>query len=165
MGRIILILLLSVAMLFVLVSCGDDGETTGSTVTTGTEAPPTIIDVAGKVYKADITTVNVAWDEGDEEPSQYKQETFVALLKTIYANSVIEFTSETSFTLKGTKDGLWDIVAEDCDRMYNELFQSITKFGNVDVVVEDGTVSFLSDCFVDKEGWGMYFSIDYTLQE
>ena len=151
-----------------LVSCGDTETTettatTSSSQTTETKEPPVTVEVSGKSYKADISTVNIAWDDGVDEPTQYQRETFVAWLKTHFGESVITFNDEKSFILSKTKSGLYDMVVDDCERMYNELFKTIPRLGNVDVVVENGKLSFLSDFFLN--GWGMYFSIDYVLIE
>lgn len=167
MGRkIILVLLLLITVIILCASCGDDGDgTTPTTITATTPStqpivPEVIYEVTGKSYKADMTTVNIAWDE-DNEPTQYQKDTFEAFLKANFGESLIAFSSESSFTLSGTYHSLYDIVANDCDRVDNELFKRIEKQGNVDVVIEDGKISFLSDCFVN--GWKMYFSIDYLL--
>ena len=171
MGKIRLLALMLLFVIIMLASCGDVDDTqatettttTGASQTTETTEPPVTIQVAGKSYKADVTTVNIAWDDLADEPTQYNQETFVAWLKTHFGESVITFTDESSFILSGTKSGLYDMAVDGCERMYNELFKTIPKRGNVDVVVEDGKLSFLSDIFLS--GWGMYFSIDYVLIE
>lgn len=169
MGRIkkIILLTLCAALVTVFASCGED-ETAGTTTTTlivpptgETQEPPKTIEVSGKSYKMDKTTINVAWEEGGEEPTQYQQETFVAHLKALFGESVITFTDENSFIMSGTDGGQLDFEAQNCDRVYNELYQKIGKLGNVDVVIENEKISFLSDFFI--VGWKMYFSIDYTL--
>ena len=88
-----------------LASCGDVDNTqatettttTGASQTTETTEPPVTIQVAGKSYKVDVTTVNIAWDDLADEPTQYNQETFVAWLKTHFGESTITFTDESSF--------------------------------------------------------------------
>ncbi len=167
MGRIRLVVAMILSFLcLAFVSCSDDEATTDSTsqpITSGTEEPPEIISVKGKAYKADISTINIAWDSDGDEPTQIQQDFFIATLKVKYAESVISFSDENSFVLTGTKDGFDDLVVESCDRQYNELFRKIDKLGNVDVVIEEDKVSFLADFFKGANGIKMYFSIDYVL--
>lgn len=148
MKRIIALILCLVTVL-ALVACGCDDE-----------EPVEIINVTGNTYNVDLTTINIAWDEG-KEPSKYQQETFIAAVKTWYAGSKITFTDENSFSLGNTNNENYDFYAENCDRIDNELYKELRMQGNVDVVIYEDKVSFLCDFFL--KGWGMYLSIDYNL--
>ena len=160
MKRIIALALCAVIGL-ALASCGDEGTTVTTTTTSSITVPDVIYKIAGNTYKADISSINVAWDEGGEEPSKYQQETFIAFLKANLGDSVITFSKENSFTLSETNGSMYDLVADDCDRIYNELYKTVSKRGNVDVVIEENKISFLCDFFIS--GWGMYFSMEYKL--
>ena len=142
--------LLCLIIILACVSCGEEEAQTSTTY----------IEVTGKTYKADMSTVNFAWEEGKTQ-NEIKQNDFLASIKNWYANSQITFTDENSFTLSGTNNGNYDFIAEGCDRIDNELYKELRMLGNVDVVVYEDRVSFLCDFFV--KGWGMYLSIDYVL--
>lgn len=145
----IIALALCIVLVGCFVSCGsDDSE------------PVEIINVTGNKYKVDLETVNIAWDEG-KEPTQYQKDTFIAAVKTWFANSQITFENENSFSLFGTNNETHDFYAENCERVDNELYKELRMRGNVDVLILEDKVSFLCDFFL--KGWGMYLSMDYVL--
>ena len=121
--------------------------------------PIKVIEVSGKEFVADMSTLNVAWDEGNE-PTDIQKNYFMNMIDVWFGSSVISFQGETSLTMTGTDNGNHDFVAADCERIDNELFKEISK-GNIDVIVYEDKVSFLCDFFV--KGWGMYVSIDYKI--
>ena len=70
-----------IVFLAVAIYCGDrmlssPSESTSSSNTgntTDTQKPQlTIIEVSGKTYVADLTTLNIAWDENDEPTENEK---------------------------------------------------------------------------------------------
>lgn len=157
-----------VLLLAVAIYCGDrmlstPSDSTGSSNTGNTvdtqNPQPTIFKVSGKTYVADLTTLNIAWDEKDE-PTENNKTNFSNMIKNWFTSSVISFDSETSFALSGTANAMNDFVATDCEREDNELFKKLSQ-GNVDVIIYEDKVSFLCDFFV--KSWGMYISIDYKL--
>lgn len=147
----IMALALSVIFIFSLVACSCDNE-----------EPVEVIKVSGKTYTADLTTINIAWDDG-KEPSQYQKETFISAVKTWYNGSKITFADENSFSLFDTNNGTYDFYAENCQRTNNELVKELKMRGKVDVLILEDKVSFLCDFFV--KGWGLYLSIDYNLEK
>ncbi len=159
-----LILILCLLISFTAVSCGDE-ETPSSQSTTssstqdtgGNEDNVTVYEVSGKSYLADVSTVNIAWDE-DREVTQIQKDTFMALIKTEFKSSTISFSSENSVELIGTNNKSHDFTAQDCDRIDNELFAEIDKKGKIDILIYEDKISFICDFF---SGW--YFSIDYKL--
>ncbi len=147
-------------------ACKDKGEQEGQTPPVSSSQPSdkeedkkVVYKVSGKEYKADMSTINVAWDE-DNEPTQIMKDTFIALMRTELGNSKITFSDESSFTFSGTNNKNHDFEAISCERIENELFDEIEGKGNVDVLIYKDKVSFLCDFFV--KGWGMYISIDYV---
>ena len=170
-----ILIVLSVIICLILVSsCGDETETPASSsssvpASSATQSsekdtekvdPVAVIEVTGKKYAVDLSTVNIAYEESDK-PTQVEIDYFKAQINTWFANSTIEFTNETSFVLSGTESERNDVVATGCARKDNELFLTIAGKGNVDVVIYEGKVSYLCDFYF--KGWGMYFSIDYKL--
>lgn len=162
----IICLILSLVIALFLVACGKENEenenkapVSSSTQGGKEEDKKVIYNVSGKEYKADMSTINVAWDE-DNAPTQIMKDTFIALMKTEFGGSKITFTSENSFTLTDTNNQNHDLEATDCERIDNELFKEIAAKGNVDLLIYEDKVSFLCDFFV--KGWGMYISIDYV---
>lgn len=147
----IIALALCLIMALLMVSCSEEEEE---------KEPQEIYKVTGNTYKADVTTINVGKDEG-ENINTNAQRDFIANIKSWFGESKITFTSENSFSLTGTNNGMHDFVAEDCQRDDNELFKEIKLRGNVDVLVGKDKVSMYCDFFY--KGWGWYISIDYTL--
>lgn len=151
-------------MLLAIVSCGEEeappsqSSTPSSTQDTEEkEDNVTVYEVSGKSYLADISTINIAWDE-DKEFTQIQKDTFMALIKTEFKNSVISFASENSVEMRDTNGKSHDFSAENCDRIDNELFAEIPKKGKIDILIYEDKISFMCDFF---KGW--YFSIDYKL--
>lgn len=163
----IVVIAVIVLLLAVLIYCGDRmlrnpsdrQEGTGNSTQSSQKPQVTIYNVTGKEYVADITSLNIAWDEG-EEPTEIQKVNFMNMIKKGFASSVITFQDENSFTMTGTDNSNHDFVAEGCERQENELFKKISK-GNVDVVISEGKVSFLCDFFIKQ---GFYISIDYKLK-
>ena len=166
MKRILLIALCLI--LFILAGCGEEnGEkseasqpnntTDTSSSQTSSSQKDTAIKVSGKSYKADTGTINLAWDKDGKEPTQYEIDTFKTRIKVEFANSVIRFTDESSFTLTGTNNQIHDISVENCERIENELFKEISR-GSVDIIINEDKISFLFDFYTD---W--YVSIDYNI--
>lgn len=149
----IIAIVLCLVTLFSFVACSCNKEE---------KVPVDQISVTGKKYKVDLSTVNIAWDEG-KEPSSIKQMDFISSVKQWYKDSTIEFTSENTFSLGGTNNALYDIYAENCERIDNELYKELRLRGKVDVMVYENKVTFLCDFFL--KGWGMYLSIDYILEK
>ena len=142
------------------VGSGNNVGTNNSTQSSKNPTEPVkIIEVSGKEFAADMSTLNIAWDESNV-PTDIQKNYFMNMIDVWFGSSVISFQSETSFTMTGTDNGNHDFVAEDCERIDNELFKEISK-GNIDVIVYEDKVSFLCDFFV--KGWGMYVSIDYKI--
>lgn len=162
----IICLLLCLIIALTLVSCNEEESCEGNKPTTNSSQPnkenstdnKVIYKVSGKEYRADITTLNIAWEEG-EAPTKIEQDQFVSLMKVKFENSKIVFLDESSFTMCDTNNQNDDFTASNCDRVENELFKEIKGRGNVDVLIYENKVSFLCDFFV--KGWGMYISIDY----
>ena len=153
-------------MLVAFASCNDEREAENNNTSVSSTQPSSdketenkvIYEVSGKTYTVDMSTINVAWDE-DNEPTQIKKDTFIALMKTELGKSTIVFTGENSFIMSGTNNQNHDFTADSCERIDNELFKEIEGKGNVDVLIYEDKISFLCDFFV--KGWGMYISIDY----
>lgn len=148
----IIALALCLITVFSFVSCGCVKE----------EEVVEAIKVTGNIYKVDLETVNIAWEDGNE-PTQYEKDTFLSSVKAWYEGSEITFSDESSFSLSGTNNGTYDFYAESCERIDNELYKELRLRGNVDVVIYEDKVSFLCDFFL--KGWGMYLSIDYKLSK
>ena len=163
---IVAIVLLLIGIIYygdkILSSVGNNNNGTSDSSTQSSKNPGEsikVIEVSGKEFVADMSTLNVAWDEGNE-PTDIQKNNFMNMIKTWFGSSVISFQGETSLTMTGTNNGNNDFVAENCERIDNELFKEISK-GNIDIIVYEDKVSFLCDFFV--KGWGMYVSIDYKI--
>ena len=163
----IIIIAVMLLLFALLIYCGDrmlrnpsnrDDNTPNSTESSQ-KPPATIYKVSGKEYVADISTINIAWDEG-EEPTDIQKTNFINMIKKGFGSSVITFENENSFTMTGTDNANHDFVATECERVENELYKEISK-GNVDVVISEGKISFLCDFFIKQ---GFYISIDYKLK-
>lgn len=159
-----LALFLCIIMSLAMVSCGDEEtEPSQSTTpssnqdTTEKEDSGTVYEVSGKSYLADITTVNIAWDE-DREVTQIQKDTFIALVKTEFKNSVVAFPSENGVVLSGTNNKSHDFSVQNCDRIDNELCAEVEKKGKIDILIYEDKISFMCDFF---SGW--YFAVDYML--
>lgn len=145
-------LILCLLTLFSVVACSCNKE----------QEPSEQISVTGKKYKVDLSSINIAWEEG-KEPSSIKQMDFISSIKQWYKDSIIEFTNENTFSLSNTNNGLYDIYAENCERVDNELVKELRLRGKVDVMIYEDKVTLFCDFFV--KGWGMYLSIDYILEK
>ncbi|MBO5313533.1 MAG: hypothetical protein J6B29_06155 [Clostridia bacterium] len=161
--------LLTVIVAMCLISCNsDDGENrdNGNTQSSAptqdvtSDSVHTGIEVTGNSYTADIESINLAWGE-DDNPTDIEITNFKQMIKQIYKDSKIIFTSEDSFQLTGTvSDSIHGILAQDCTRDGNEFFTEIPKKGNADIVVSEDKLCLWFDFY---QGW--IVSIDYKLEK
>lgn len=155
MKRIIAILL-SIITIFALVACSCDDNKDEEKDKNNKQAEETMV-LKGNVYKANIETVNIAYED-DKKPTDAQLETLTQQIKIGFKDSIITFTDENSFTLTETNNNNHNFTANDCLREGNELFKTIEKRGDVDVLVEGEKLSMYMNFYTDRQVY-----IEYNL--